>query len=217
MINAGAFITHWLVKQDLRASKRTSHILQTFKGIAGGNKIGFDQPTFLSERETANKNFALGYFMKSLNAWPSTVNVESELEFYFQVCSTTVTARTLAVMASTLAMGGTCPLTLEHIFAHDNVKSCLQLMMSCGMYDYSGEWACTIGLPAKSGVSGCLLVVIPNVMGIAIWSPKLDDRGNTYRGIKFCERLTEKYSLSIFDQLMATSSSKIDPTARADL
>jgi hypothetical protein len=107
----------------------------------------------------------------------------------------------MAIMAATLATGGRCPMTHESIITKDIVKNCLQLLLSCGMYDYSGEWACTIGLPAKSGVSGSIFVVIPNVMGLAIWSPRLDSRGNSYRGVQFCTQMTEQFSLSLFDQI----------------
>lgn len=83
------------------------------------------------------------------------------------------------------------------------VKHTLQLMYSCGMYDFSGEWACTIGLPAKSGVSGSIFMVIPDVMGIAIYSPPLDSHGNSFRGVEFCKRLVEKFNWNVFDVLFA--------------
>ena len=105
--------------------------------------------------------------------------------FYFQVCSIEVNCSILAGMAATLANGGVCPLTDRRCLCTTTVKNTLQLMYSCGMYDYSGEWACTVGLPAKSGVTGAIVVVIPNVMGLCIYSPKLDFRGNSVRGVEF--------------------------------
>jgi glutaminase len=96
-------------------------------------------------------------------------------------------------MAATLATGGYCPTTNEVILHQDTVKNCLQILLSCGMYDYSGEWACTTGLPAKSGVSGSIFVSIPNVMGLAVWSPKLDSRGNSYRGVQFCTKVAQQF------------------------
>ena len=95
------------------------------------------------------------------------------------------------------------------MFAEDTVKNCLSMMYSCGMYDYSGEFAFTVGIPAKSGVSGIILAVIPNVMGIAVWSPRLDAHGNSIRGVEFLRRLVATYNFHNYDTLVKTS--KIDP------
>jgi glutaminase len=87
-------------------------------------------------------------------------------------------------------------------------------MLSCGLYDYSGEWAFRIGLPAKSGVSGVVLTVIPNVMGICTWSPRLDAHGNSVRGIEFCRRLVERFNFHVYDGLGVSASRKSDPRRR---
>jgi len=88
------------------------------------------------------------------------------------------------------------------VFTPATVQSCLSLMSSCGMYDFSGEFAFTIGLPAKSGVSGALMLVIPGLMGICIWSPRLDEHGNSVRGIEFCRKLVAEYNVHVFDSLV---------------
>ena len=126
-----------------------------------------------------------------------TVNVQSTLfnrvwimkagRLIFQTCSMEITSETLAVMGASLANGGICPPTGEKVLNSESIRNILSLMFTCGMYNYSGEFAFTCGLPAKSGVSGALLLVIPNVMGIGLWSPPLDEKGNTVRGIRFAE------------------------------
>jgi len=95
----------------------------------------------------------------------------------------------MAIVAATLANGGVCPLTKERVFSAATTRSVLSLMYSCGMYDYSGQFAFYVGLPAKSGVSGAIMLVIPGVCGFCIWSPRLDKFGNSVRGIEFCKRL----------------------------
>jgi glutaminase len=139
--------------------------------------------------------------MRESGAFAPGVDLQQTLEFYFQNCSIEVDAEMLAVAAASLANAGVCPLSEDPIFAGDTVQSCLSLMSSCGMYDFSGEVAFTIGLPAKSGVSGALMVVIPGLMGICVWSPRLDEHGNSVRGIEFCSRLVAEYNVHVFDSL----------------
>ncbi|KAL7639023.1 UNVERIFIED_CONTAM: hypothetical protein RMT77_010557 [Armadillidium vulgare] len=121
-----------------------------------------------------------------------------------------VTAESVSVMAATLANGGICPITGEKVLQPNAVRDVLSLMHSCGMYDYSGQFAFKVGLPAKSGVCGAIMLVIPNVMGVCCWSPPLDSLGNSVRGIKFCERMVEVFNFHRYDNLRHAANKK-DP------
>lgn len=211
MINAGAIMAGSLVKPKLDMADRFDYVLDTWTNLSGNIRAGFNNAVYLSERQTADRNFALGYFMRENRAFPENTNLIDTLEFYFQCCSIEVTAEAMAITAATLANAGICPTTGNRVLQPDTVKNCLSLMASCGMYDFSGEFAFTIGLPAKSGVAGGLLVVIPNLMGICIWSPRLDELGNSVRGIEFCKELVSTFNFHNFDSLTGGQSQKQDP------
>jgi glutaminase len=211
MINAGAIMACSLVKPVLDMADRFDYVLDTWTKLSGNMRAGFNNAVYLSERQTADRNFALGYFMRENKAFPENTNLIDTLEFYFQCCSIEVTAEAMAVTAATLANAGICPTTGNRVLQPNTVKNCLSLMASCGMYDFSGEFAFTIGLPAKSGVAGGLMVVIPNLMGICIWSPRLDELGNSVRGIEFCKELVSTFNFHNFDSLTGGQSQKQDP------
>ncbi|AWS44222.1 glutaminase A [Streptosporangium sp. 'caverna'] len=212
MINSGAIMSCSLIKPDLDIADRFDYVAATWQRLSGGRPVGFNNAVYLSERQTADRNFALGYFMREHKAFPQDTDLVETLEFYFQCCSIELHADALASAAATLANGGVVPLSNDRVFSTGSVQKCLSLMSSCGMYDYSGEFAFTIGLPAKSGVSGALMVVIPKVMGIAIWSPRLDGHGNSVRGIEFCRQLVEKYNFHTYDSLVQSDrEGKRDP------
>lgn len=211
MINSGAIMSCSMIKPDLNIADRFDHVLETWKKLSGSSYVGFNNSVYLSERQTADRNFALGYFMRENAAFPEKTNLLETLEFYFQCCSIELNARAMSNIAATLANGGTSPLTREKVFTPANVKNCLSLMGSCGMYDFSGEFSFEIGLPAKSGVSGVVIIVIPNVMGISIWSPKLDKLGNSVRGLDFCQELVNRYSFHNYDSLVSENMNKKDP------
>lgn len=211
MINAGAIMCASLIAPDLSAADRFDTVLQTWERLAGQGSVGFDNAVFLSERDTADRNFALAYFMRENGAFPVGTDLKATLDLYFQCCSITVDAPGMATIAATFANGGVCPLSNERVFTADTTKNCLSLMASCGLYDFSGEFAFTVGLPAKSGVSGALFITIPGVCGVAIWSPRLDVLGNSVRGVEFAGRLAKTFS---FDGLPETGD-QIDPRHRS--
>ncbi len=210
MINAGAIMCTSLIRQDLNSSERFDYLLGWWEAMCGNQKVGFSNSVYQSERSTADRNFALGYYIREHRAFPEGTDLLETLEFYFQCCSIEVNAECMAVLAATLANGGVCPTTGERILKTRNVQHCLSLMCSCGMYDFSGEFAFAIGLPAKSSVSGVLMVVIPNVLGLCVWSPTLDANGNSVRGIEFCRELVESFSFHNYDSLTGVSE-KLDP------
>jgi glutaminase len=197
-INAGAIMTSSLVKMDCAEWDRFTYMINVWEKLSGGARVSFQNDTFMGERSTASRNFCLAYMMMEEQAFPEGTDLKKTLEAYFTWCSIEITAQSMACVAASLANGGICPLTNERIFTNDTVQSCLSLMMSCGMYDFSGQFAFEIGFPSKSGVSGVLCVVIPRVCGFATFSPRLDKLGNSVRGIDFCQRLAKRYPFHVF-------------------
>ena len=102
-------------------------------------------------------------------------------------------------MAATLANDGTNPITGETVYEAQYVRDVLTVMNSCGMYDYAGEWAYEVGMPAKSGVSGCIIAAIPGQIGLAVFSPAIDAIGNSVRGIRVCQELSKEFELHVFN------------------
>jgi glutaminase len=124
---------------------------------------------------------------------------EESLELYFQQCSVRVTSHDLAMMGATLAGGGVNPVTGERALSGEYVKDVLSIMFTCGMYDSAGEWAYRVGLPAKSGVAGGIVAVVPGKLGIGVFSPPLDAKGNSVRGIQVCAELSRRFGLHAFE------------------
>ncbi|WP_262056459.1 glutaminase [Streptomyces sp. STR69] len=205
----------FLIRPELSLADRFDHVTQTWQRLAGGRRVGFNNSVYLSERQTADRNVALGHSTREGNAFPPGTDPLQALEFHFQCCSIELDARMLAVVAATFANGGVCPLTGDRVFSRETVQHCLSLMSSCGMYDFSGEFASTIGLPAKSGASGALMVVVPGLMGICVWSPRLDELGNSVRGIEFCRQLVKKFEVRPHASVTRASRRK-DPRKRRD-
>ena len=209
MINAGAIMTSSLIQRQLSTADRLEYLTDLVTALSGNQECHFNNAVWHSERETADRNFALAHHMRERGAFPVGTEIAPTLDYYFSACSIEVTARNMAVIGATLANGGVCPQTGQRVFAEETVKNCLSMMYSCGMYDYSGEFAFTVGVPAKSSVSGVVLAVIPNVMAVAVWSPRLDACGNSVRGVQFLRELVSRFSFHNYDSLVA--SRKEDP------
>uniref|UniRef100_A0A7M4EYQ3 glutaminase n=1 Tax=Crocodylus porosus TaxID=8502 RepID=A0A7M4EYQ3_CROPO len=170
----------------------------------------FNIGMFQSERESGDRNFAIGYYLKEKKCFPEGTDMVAILDFYFQLCSIEVTCESASVMAATLANGGFCPITGERVLSPEAVRNTLSLMHSCGMYDFSGQFAFHVGLPAKSGVAGGIILVVPNVMGLMCWSPPLDKMGNSVKGIHFCHDLVGLCNFHNYDNLRHFAK-KLDP------
>ncbi|KAK3512598.1 hypothetical protein QTP70_017203 [Hemibagrus guttatus] len=201
MVNAGAIVISSLIKPGANKSEKFDYVMDFVKKMAGKEYVGFSNATFQSEKETGDRNYAIGYYLKEKKCFPHGADMIDALDFYFQLCSIEVTCESSSVMAATLANGGICPITGERVLSSEAVRNTLSLMHSCGMYDYSGHFAFHVGLPAKSGVSGAVLLVVPNVMGVMCWSPPLDRLGNSVRGIRFCQELVSHFNFHNYDNL----------------
>ncbi|XP_068450755.1 glutaminase 2b [Clinocottus analis] len=201
MVNAGAIVISSLIKPRSNKAEKFDYVMEFVKKMAGQEYVGFSNAMFQSEKETGDRNFAIGYYMKEKRCFPPGADMIDSLDFYFQLCSIEVTCESGSVMAATLANGGICPITGERVLSAEAVRNTLSLMHSCGMYDFSGQMAFHVGLPAKSGVSGAILLVIPNVMGVMCWSPPLDRVGNSVRGIHFCQELVSLFNFHNYDNL----------------
>ncbi|XP_026224611.1 glutaminase kidney isoform, mitochondrial-like isoform X2 [Anabas testudineus] len=215
MVNAGAIVISSLVKPHSNKAERFDYMMEFLKRMTGTEYVGFSNATFQSERETGDRNYAIGYYLKEKKCFPDSADMIAALDFYFQLCSIEVTCESGSVMAATLANGGICPTTGERVLSAEAVRNTLSLMHSCGMYDFSGQFAFHVGLPAKSGVSGAVLLVVPNVMGVMCWSPPLDRLGNSVRGIHFCQELVSYYNFHNYDNLRHFTK-KHDPRRRSD-
>lgn len=194
MVNAGAIATTALIK-GTGHDQRLARLLGKFSDLAG-RPLDVDHAVYISERATGHRNRAIGYL--ELNFGMIDEPVHEHLDLYFEQCSILVSARDLAVMAATLANNGFNPLTGKRALAEQHVKSVLSVMHSCGMYDYAGEWSYRIGLPAKSGVGGGIIAVLPGQFGIGTFSAPLDEQGHSRRGFQACEELSERFSLHMF-------------------
>lgn len=195
MVNAGAIATSNLIRGNGPAD-RLNRLMQVFSHYVG-REISADMSVFLSERSTGHRNRAMAHLM--LNFGMIDSNVEEILDLYFQQCSLLVTSTDLASMAATLANGGVNPLSGQRALTNEYVRDLLSVMFTCGLYDFSGEWAYRVGLPAKSGVGGGMLAVAPGKLGIGIYSPLLDERGTSVRAIQVCQELSSRLGLHLFD------------------
>ncbi len=196
MINAGAIATAGLIAGKTPTT-RFRRILETFS-LYAGRPLRLDQTVYRSESETGHRNRAIGHMLRNFDKL--TGDPAPTTEIYFQQCSISVNCRDLGMMAATLANHGVNPLTGKQALRGEYVENVLSVMGTCGMYDYAGEWLYNVGIPAKSGVAGGVLAVLPGQLGIGVFSPRLDAHGNSVRGIRVCQQLSRFLDLHLFNR-----------------
>tara|TARA_R110002072_G_scaffold273219_1_gene433627 strand:- start:7387 stop:9258 length:1872 start_codon:yes stop_codon:yes gene_type:complete len=194
LINVGAIaISGMLCRAECKSP--IGAMLQLL-GAMAARPLQVDVTTFLSERDTGHLNRAIGYLLRHFGV--IDVSVTAALDLYFQQCAIEVSCRELSVMAATLANGGRNPVTGVQVLSPGVVRDVLAVMSVCGLYDGAGTFFYQVGLPAKSGVSGAIFAVVPGRMGLAAWSPRLDQRGNPLRASAAIHELAKTLDLHTF-------------------
>ena len=191
MINAGAITAASLVA-GAGARERFAHLLERY-GECAGRELSVEHATFESERATGHRNRAIGHMLRTFGILED--DPEDALDVYFRQCSIGVDCRDVSLMAATLANGGVHPVSSRRALAPRTVETVLSVMTTCGMYDGTGDWVEQVGMPAKSGVSGGILAVLPGQLGVCVYSPPLDTHGNSVRGVEVCRRLARDLHL----------------------
>lgn len=205
MINAGAIVATSLV-DGANSGAKLKRIVEKYSDYAG-RPLELDEAVYRSEKTTGHRNRAIAHLLRNYEILEQ--NPEDSLDAYFRQCSILVTARDLALMGAALANDGVNPITGVRALESSEVPRVLSVMATCGMYDYSGNWIHKVGMPAKSGVGGGIVAVLPGQLGLAVFSPRLDAKGNSVRGIAVCEALSRDFGLNMLRVTRTTSTSVI--------
>lgn len=196
MINAGAIATTSLVDGD-SIDRQWARIAGAMSAFAG-RPLAMDEAVYRSESDTGFRNRAIAWMLRNFGITDGDPMLA--LENYFRQCSLLVDCRDLAFMAATLANGGVHPVSGNRCMPPEHVERVLSVMATCGMYDYAGSWLYEVGMPAKSGVGGGIIAVLPGRFGIGIFSPRLDANGNSVRGIVACKQISSDFGLNVFSR-----------------
>ncbi len=202
MINAGAISSAGLVSGST-LEERFGRVLAAYSRYAG-RQLDLNEAVYRSELATGHRNRAIGHMLRTFGILTEDPN--ETLDLYFRQCAIEVDCRDVSLMAATLANGGVHPVTGEQALAGPLVDRVLSVMTTCGMYDYAGGWVVGVGMPAKSGVGGGVLAVLPGQLGVCVFSPRLDDVGNSVRGVAVCTRLSEELDLHFVDVARSSRS-----------
>ncbi len=195
MVNAGAITVSGVVR-DVAGDGAFDLILDRLSQAAG-RQLSMDEAVYRSESETGHRNRGIAHLLRNVGALEGPI--DEAVDLYFRQCSILVTAADLARMGATIANIGENPQTGRPVFDLMAVRNTLSVMFSCGMYDYSGNWAYDVGVPAKSGVGGGIVGIVNRQLGIGTFSPRLDAKGNSGRGVAAFEDLAGELGLHVFD------------------
>lgn len=195
-INPGAIVVSDVLLENRDATTTIDEIVGFCRELAGDGSVGIDEDVAASELRTGAKNRALAYFMAAEGNLKAPV--EDVLSVYFNHCSIAMSCRQLARAGLFLAGGGLMPGSEERVISDERARRVTALMMTCGSYDASGEFAFRVGLPAKSGVGGGILGIVPGVAAITAWCPGLDAKGNSLLATAAFEDLVHQTGWSVF-------------------
>ncbi|WP_042165102.1 glutaminase A [Paenibacillus gorillae] len=195
LINAGAIAVSSIIGGD-NPDEKSSRVLQFFRKLAHNDALDYDYDVYRSESDTANLNRSMGYLLKDNGVLEG--NVDDVLDVYFKHCSVNATCADLSRMALVLAFDGTDPITGASLIPRRYVQIAKTFMTTCGMYNASGEFAIQVGLPAKSGVSGGILTMVPGRYGIGVVGPALNAKGNSIAGVQLLETISRQMNWSLF-------------------
>jgi glutaminase len=194
LINAGSLVLADCLISKTGDAKET--ILQFVRTVTGNRSIAYDNGVIASEKITGHKNFALAHLMRSFRNIHNPV--DDVLDVYFHHCGLSMNCLDLARSFLFLANHGVIPGSEERVLTKSQAKRINALMLTCGLYDESGDFAFRVGLPGKSGVGGGIVAVLPGVLSVAVWSPELDELGNSLIGMQALELFTTGTEMSVF-------------------
>jgi len=219
LVNTGAIVSCALIDPNRPTDERFDRMQSTYREAAGGNRVGYCNQHFARERRDSDRSYCLAYMLREKGCFPTDdttstgLPVQETLDLFFMANSIEMDAETLSVVAATLANDGVCPTTNKRVFSALAVRNCLSMMSSCGLGDFSGEFAFHVGLPGKSSRSGFTLLVVPGVMGICVWSPQLDKVGNSVRGVRFAQELVSRFNFHAFEHGAGLCDPTVHPRA----
>ncbi len=196
MINSGAIAMSAMLHHA--APKRAPQQVMAMFGDYLGREARLHPATTDLTGEGAHRNRAIAHLLRHFDLIGD--DIDGAMAIYARQCTVAADTRELALMAATLANGGVQPLTGKRAIRPESLRDVLTLMFTCGMYDSSGRWAYTVGLPAKSGVGGGVLAVVPGRMGLAVYSPRLDSHGHSVRAVEVFRAWAADWKLGMFDR-----------------